>query len=210
MLVTHAASSIDDDAVAGAVDELRSAAMARQQRPPFRSYKTILRASLDDVLAQRGLAPRGADGDLLLSHLRAIPAHPEVPAVLAGLRTRFRLAIVSNSDDDLIAGTVAAMGVPIDQVVTAEQARAYKPDHGLFHHAHAVIGATSAETVHVGMGQITDLKVCHELGIRAVFIDRLGEALNPDWAPAAVLSNLAGLPSLLGLADQPSRTNNRG
>ena len=42
-----------------------------------------------------------------------------------------------------------------------------------------------------------DLKVCHELGIRSVWIDRLGEALNPDWTPDAVLSDLAGLPELL-------------
>ena len=40
-------------------------------------------------------------------------------------------------------------------------------------------------------------KVCHELGIRAVWIDRLGETLNPDWTPEAVLPDLVALPDLL-------------
>ncbi len=51
--------------------------------------------------------------------------------------------------------------------------------------------------MHVGMGQVTDLKVCHEMGIRVVWIDRLGEALNPEWTPNAVLPDLTGLPELL-------------
>ena len=41
------------------------------------------------------------------------------------------------------------------------------------------------------------LKVCQELGIRAVWINRLGKTLHPEWTPAAVLSNLTGLPEIL-------------
>lgn len=191
------ADGLNKGLVADTVSALRTLSMEQQQRPPFRDYKTILQSSLAEVLAVRGLSIGPDDGEKLLSHLRTIPPHPEVPAALQRLRARFRLAIISNTDDDLIAGTVGAIGVPIDCVVTAQQAKAYKPDHQLFRHAHAVIGVTPDETVHVGMGQVTDLKVCHELGIRAVWIDRLGEALNPDWTPDAVLPDLTGLPELL-------------
>ena len=180
------------------VDRLRTASTARQQYPAYRDYQTILRSSLAEVLADAGLPPRPADGDTLLAGLRVIPPHPEVPAALERLRGRYRLAIISNTDDDLIAGTVAGIGVPFDAVITAQQARAYKPDHRHFHYAHAVMGVTAAETVHVGMGQVTDLKVCHELGIRAVWIDRLGEPLNPEWTPGAILPDLSRLPDLLG------------
>ena len=47
------------------------------------------------------------------------------------------------------------------------------------------------------MGQFTDLKVCHELGVRPVWIDRMGEAPNPDWPPDAVLDDFSDLPELL-------------
>jgi 2-haloacid dehalogenase len=137
------------------------------------------------------------DGEKLLSFLRIVPPHPEVPAVLERLRARYRLAIISNTDDDLISGTVAAMGAPIDFVITAQQAGAYKPNHQLFRYAYRVLGAAPEETVHVGMGQVTDLKVCTEIGIQAVWINRSGETLNPEWSPTAVLPNLADLPELL-------------
>jgi 2-haloacid dehalogenase len=48
------------------------------------------------------------------------------------------------------------------------------------------------------MGQFADLKVCKELGIRSVWIDREGEPLNADWSPDAVLPDLSALPDLLG------------
>ena len=136
------------------VEALRNLSMEQQQHPPYRDYKTILQSSLAEVMTREGLSPRPDDGETLLSCLRAIPPYPEVPAVLQRLRAQFRLAIISNTNDDLIAGTIAVIGVPIDFVITAQKARAYKPDHRLFLHAHAVIGVTPDETVHVGMGQV--------------------------------------------------------
>ena len=138
--------------VADIVEALRTKSMERQQRQPFCEYRTILQSSLGEVMADKGLAQRPTDGETLLSHLLTIPPHPDVPAVLQRLRAQYRLAIISNTDDDLIAGTVAAIGVPIDYVITAQQAQAYKPDQRLFRHAYAVIGATPEETIHVGMG----------------------------------------------------------
>ena len=186
-----------EDQVTALADRLRAAAVVRQQRSPFCDYKSILRSSLEEVLAEAGYAATSEDQDALLSILRCIAPHPEVPAALAQLRARFRLGIISNTDDELIAGTVAAIGTPIDFVVTAQQARSYKPDHQLFLHAYATMGVTKDETIHVGMGQFTDLKVCHELGIRSVWIDRVGEPLNSDWVPDAALDDLSGLPKLL-------------
>lgn len=139
-----------------------------------RDYKDILQSSLADLMRMRGMPTGPADGEMLLACLRGIPSHPEVPAALAG--------------------------VPVDFVITAQQAKAYKPDHQLFRYAHAAMGVTPDETIHVGMGQFTDLKVCTEMGIRSVWIDRLGEPLRPEWAPDAVLPNLGGLPALLGTA----------
>jgi 2-haloacid dehalogenase len=52
-------------------------------------------------------------------------------------------------------------------------------------------------TILGGMRQFTDLKVCPELGVRSVWINRLGERLNPAWTPNAVLTELDGLPELL-------------
>ena len=182
---------------ASLADKLRAVAATQQGQPPFRDYKAVLCSSLDQALAEAGYAANPGDQQTLLSMLWSIEPHPEVPAALNRLRARYRLAIISNTDDDLIAGTVAAIGTPVDFVITAQQAQAYKPDHRLFLHAHGAVGVTKDETVHVGMGQFTDLKVCHELGIRSVWIDRDGERPNLDWPAHAVLPDLSGLPALL-------------
>lgn len=178
-------------------DRLREAAVARQQSAPYCDYRSVLLSSLAEVLAEIGHIATAGDGDVLLAVLSRIEPHREVPLALTRLREHYRLAIISNTDDDIIAGTVATIGVPFDFVVTAQQARAYKPDHRLFLHAYETMGVTKDETVHVGMGQFTDLKVCHELGIRSIWIDRVGEPLNPDCPPHASLLDLTGLPDLL-------------
>ena len=176
---------------------LREIAMEEQQRPLFRDYSSILRSSLAEALSEIGCTVTTKDWETLLAILKRIKPHPEVRAALDRLRTRYRLAIISNTDEFLIAGTVAAIGTPIDFVITAEGARAYKPDHELFLHAYKTMQVTQSETIHVGMGQFTDLKVCHELGIRSVWINRAGELLNPDLQPHAILDDLSGLPTLL-------------
>jgi 2-haloacid dehalogenase len=179
-------------------DEVRAKATVQQQRQPYRSYASVLRASLEEALAAAGQAATEEDHQTLWSTLSRIPPHPDTPAALARLRTRYKLAIISNTDDALIAGMVAAIGTPVDFVITAQQAAAYKPNHQLFDYAHAAMGVTKDETIHVAMGQFTDLKVCQELGIRSVWIDREGEPLHPEWSPDAVLPDLAALPAMLG------------
>ncbi len=197
VLAAHAPEGTAQDEVVTLADRLRAVAAARQQRAPFLGYKALLGSSLEKALGEAGYAPSGNDTETLLSVLRRIAPHPDVPAALTRLRARYRIGIISNTDDDLIAGTVAAIGVPIDFVVTAQQAQAYKPDHRLFLFAHAAMGVRKEQTVHVGMGQFTARKVCHEMGIRSVWIDRAGEPPNPDWPPHAVLPDLSGLPDLL-------------
>jgi 2-haloacid dehalogenase len=197
ILSRHLRAEVAPDRAAALAERLRAVASEHQERPPFREYRPILQASLTQALTEAGHAATAADQDSLFSILSRIAPHPEVPAALARLRERYRIAIISNTDDALIAGTVAAIGTPVDFVVTAQQARAYKPDHRLFRHAYATMGVTQEETIHVGMGQFTDLKVCRELGIRSVWINRDGEPLDPAWQPDAVLKDLAGLPALL-------------
>lgn len=98
---------------------------------------------------------------------------------------KFRLAIICNTDDDFIARTVESIGVPIGFAITAQQAQAYKPDHRLFRHAYAAMRVTPDQLIHVGMEQVTDLKVSHEMGIQAVLLD----GNSPTSTVLAVIGN---------------------
>ena len=190
-------TDVSEAQAASLADQIRSTATAHQQRQPYRNYESVLRSSLEEALAAAGHVATEEDHRTLWSTLSRIAPHPDTPAALARLRTRYRLAIISNTDDDLIAGTVAAIGTPIDFVITAQQAGAYTPDHSLFEHAHGKMGVTKDETIHVAMEQFADLKVCKEFGIRSVWIGREGEPLNPEWSPDAALPDLSALHELL-------------
>lgn len=89
--------------------------------------------------------------------------------------------------------------MPIDYVVTAEQVQAYKPSAQLFEHAYRVMGVAKQDTVHVAAGMFLDMKACHDLGVRAIWINRYSDKGNPDWLPYTELNDLAAVPRTLML-----------
>lgn len=197
VLQRHELAGTGDERSLALATRLREIAVEHQNQVPFIEYETVLGNSLRKALRETGHEATPQDLETLLATLGEIEPHHEVPEALARLRQDYRIAVISNTSDRLIAGTIAAIGTPIDFVITAEQAQAYKPDHRLFQHAHEVMGVTKDETIHIAMGQVTDLKVCQELDIRCVWIDREGEPLDPAWHPDAVLKDLSELPQLL-------------
>src|SRR5882762_1800890 len=106
------------------------AANIRRYWQPYRPYREICRASLDETFHHFGL--RG-DPDLIRHYFDAFPRFrrfDDVDETLDRLSGRVRLALVSNIDDDLLA--VTELGRRFDVVCTAARARGYKPDGTLF------------------------------------------------------------------------------
>jgi 2-haloacid dehalogenase len=164
---------------------------------PHRLYKDILRTGFRAALTDHGLAPDDDDVERLATAIPSMGPHPEVPGALRRLRERYKLAIFTNSDDDIIAHNVARLGVPVDFVITAERARAYKPSRQIFEYGYRTMGVTKDETVHVAMGMFLDMKACHDLGVRGIWVNRLGQRGNPDWLPYAEVANLDEAAALL-------------
>jgi 2-haloalkanoic acid dehalogenase type II len=150
-----------------------------------------------EVLDRAGralLRAHGVEGPSPLpASLPAWRAFPEVPAALRALQAAGRrIAILSNVDRDLIATSIAKLGIAPDLVVTAEDVGSYKPAPGHWRRFTELTGATTADTVHVGASQYHDMVPGAALGYRTVFIDRHGEPLTSS--PTRVLRDLAGLP----------------
>lgn len=121
---------------------------------------------------------------------------PEVPAALIELRERgWRLAILSNTDPDLLAASVAALGAPFDLRITAADASSYKPAPGHWERFRAELGSDPDAHVHVAASLFHDVEPCARLGIGCVWINRRKEA--SDLPRAAQLPDLAGLPEAL-------------
>ncbi|MBV8652672.1 MAG: haloacid dehalogenase type II [Alphaproteobacteria bacterium] len=169
-----------------------------EQSTPHRSFRIVAAEALRLALAECGLAADDSDVETLTASISAMPPFPEVVETLAALKAAgFRLCIISNTDDAIIAGNVAQLGGAIDRVVTAEQARAYKPSRRIFEHAYEVLGTAASNVVHVCASPHLDLAAARELGFRCVWVDRgTGRAGLPGYAPDATVASLDRVPPL--------------
>jgi 2-haloacid dehalogenase len=148
-------------------------------------------------LQELGLGDVAGEADLLVSRIGRMPPFPEVVGALAELKAMgFRSCIISNTDDDIIAGNVSQLGGHIDRVITAAQARAYKPSPAIFAHAHRTLGVTPADVCHVCASPVVDPPAARDLGFRCIWIDRgTGRAPLADDTPDATFGTLAEVPA---------------
>ncbi len=161
-------------------------------------YREVLAESLRLLAESEGLELEPGEEGALGDSLPAWPAFPEVPGELAELRARgWKLVILTNSDPDFIAASIERIGVPFDDAITADRAGSYKPAHGHFERFRELYEPQPGRHVHVAASAFHDLAPAAELGIPAVWINRLGEESEHPRA--------AELPSLAGVADELDR-----
>jgi len=163
-----------------------------EQIPPYRSFRQLSTQGLQLALEELGLASLPEDSQRLAGAIPRMPPFPEVLETLARLKAMgFKLCIVSNTDDDIIAGNVAQLGGHIDRVITAQQAGSYKPDPRLFDYAHEHLGVSRGQVVHICASPTLDHTAARDMQFRCVWIDRgTGRPLLPDYQPDVILSTL--------------------
>ncbi|HEY6017394.1 MAG TPA: HAD-IA family hydrolase [Gaiellaceae bacterium] len=151
-----------------------------------------------DVMAEvmRRLGAPEEEQDALGRSLPDWPVFPEVPAALAEARSRgWRLAALSNTDREFIDASILALGVPFDEAVVASEIGSYKPAHGHWEEFFRRTGADRAGHVHVAQSHFHDVVPATELGLRSIWINRLGERREPP--PTRELPDLSRLPDTL-------------
>jgi 2-haloacid dehalogenase len=162
------------------------------QRDGMLSYRDVLTETM-----RRLGAPAGQEHGLAES-LPGWRAFPEVQRSLEELRRRgWKLAILSNTDDDFIAASQVQIGVPFDEVVVAQEIGSYKPNHKHWQEFFNRTRAPREGHVHVAASLFHDIASCNELGLVSVWINRLGEAAADGARPTRELTDLLALPETL-------------
>ncbi|HYM63510.1 MAG TPA: HAD family hydrolase [Gaiellaceae bacterium] len=157
-------------------------------------YRQVLTESLRLLAESEGLELEPAEEQALGDALSRWPVFPEVAGELSELRERgWRIAILSNTDPDLLAASLESIGVPVDVRITAADAGSYKPAHGHWKSLFERDDVDRQRHVHVAASAFHDLAPAGELEIPAVWINRLGET--------SELPRAGELPTLAGLAD---------
>src|SRR5262249_60082021 len=116
----------------------------------FKNYRDVLMQVVRGFGERLGFQPTDREARSLPESLANWPPFADTVAALRRLKSKYRLAIMSNVDDDLFAYTRPKLGVDFDAVVTAQQAQAYKPSLKIFELAQKRIGADRCEWLHVG------------------------------------------------------------
>jgi 2-haloacid dehalogenase len=166
---------------------------------PYRSYREVLHSSMEIAMRLHGIPYSTSDGAALVATVPTFGPFPEVPSALRALKAAgYEIAIISNTDDDLISANVAKIGLEFDHVITAEQARAYKPSREAFEYAYQVMAIEPARVTHVAQGWEYDLIPTRDLGLkRRVWVNRYRRAGSCLYQPYDELHDLSPLPALL-------------
>jgi 2-haloacid dehalogenase len=160
------------------------------------TYREVMARSLRDVAGREGLTLARDDENALGDALPGWQPFPEVPDALAELRRRgWKLAPLSNTDPEFLTASLVHLGVPVDERVVASEIGSYKPAHGHWNEFFRRTGADRAGHVHVAASLFHDIAPANELGLRSVWINRLGETPGPQ--PTRELPDLGDLPDAL-------------
>jgi 2-haloacid dehalogenase len=155
------------------------------------SYREVMARSLTAVAAIERVDLEPSKREYLADSLPGWHAFEEVPGALGELRERgWKLAILSNTDPDLLAASVRTLGVPFELSITAAEAGSYKPAPGHWNRFRELAGPVDRH-VHVGASLFHDVAPAAQMGLPMVWINRLGEV--SDLPRAAELPDLAGL-----------------
>jgi 2-haloacid dehalogenase/putative hydrolase of the HAD superfamily len=166
---------------------------------PHLTFKDVSARSLRLAMAELALPAHPDDAEILTSSIGKMPPFPEAVATLSQLKSAgFHLAVISNTDDDIIARSIAQLGGVIDRVITAQQAQADKPSESIFRHAWNTLGVGREGLVHICASPHLDLAAARDFGFRSIWIDR-GTARRPlpDYSPNQTAPSLDLVPQIL-------------
>ena len=188
-------------------DEVLLEAYARHEAAleagPYLRYREVLGRGLRAVCGELGVEPTDDEVAAFGGSVAEWPAFPDSSAALAKLHERFGLGVITNCDDDLFAASNLRLGVTFGWVVTAEQARRYKPNPRGFELAFERIGLPTDRILHVAQSLYHDHVTAKRLGLRTVWVNRRhgrgGSGATPpaEASPDLVVPDMATLAELV-------------
>jgi 2-haloacid dehalogenase len=171
----------------------------RSEHGVFQSYRDVLESVVRQFAFELHFTPTAGVVRSLPDSLSAWMPWPDTVAALRQLRSRFRLAILSNVDDDLFALTRPKLEIEFDDVITAQQAQAYKPSLKLFELALSRIQTPAHRVLHVGQSIYHDVVPAQALGLATVWVNRpsarpgIGAVKAAEAKPDLTVTSLAEL-----------------
>jgi 2-haloacid dehalogenase len=155
--------------------ELYAALEAREEAGEYRTYRQVLESVVQKLAARLGFS---ADHREIRALPNSVPDWRPFPDTVAAPR----------------------LEVPFDAVITAQQARSYKPSLNNFRLALERIGEPPARVLHVAQSLYHDVAPAKELGMSAVWVDRRAGKPGTGATPRALAETDLVVPDMATLA----------
>ena len=162
----------------------------QEQSKEYRSYREVLASVARAFARDCHIELSDSEADGLAESIRTWQPFADTAPALKRLKSRYKLAILSNIDDDLFAWTAPKLEVPLDQVVTAQQARGYKPLIRNFELLLRRASIAPGKLLHVAESLYHDVVPAQKLGIATVWVNRR------QGKPAAATKLVSARPEL--------------
>ena len=192
-LLAEHGKRVSDEQVLALYAELEPAAQSAEYQP----YRLVLEEVVRGMGQHFGFSVSTDEARGLAASLKNWTPFPDTVAALRVLKSKYRLGIISNTDDDLFSDTARHLHIAFDWVITAEQSRAYKPARAIFELALKKIGLAPEKVLHAGQSVFHDMVPARQMGMATVLVTRRGPGATKRVADTADLE----VPDLKTLAE---------
>jgi len=169
VLGSHGQSQSLTDA---AILELYGEFEAEAESGPYQSYRDVLQSVVRTFADRFHFEASSAEIRSLHESVHTWPPFPDTVAALQELQKHYKLLVISNIDDDLFEETRKLLDVEFDGVITAEQARSYKPSLNNFEMALRTVALSPDRLLHAAQSIYHDVVPARSLGISTVWVNR--------------------------------------
>ncbi|HEV2113698.1 MAG TPA: haloacid dehalogenase type II [Terriglobales bacterium] len=175
---------------------------AAEQRRPYRRYREVLKAVVFGLGERLSFRASLEQAESLPESIAQWQPFPDTVEALRRLSAKYKLAIISNIDDDLFAHSAKLLQVSFEAVTTAQQAQAYKPSHKIFELAFQKLGLPREHILHAGQSLYHDVAPARELGLHSVWVNRASRRPGAGATISAAVKPDLEVNSLKALADR--------
>ena len=196
-LTSHHIAVTRDEAL-----ELYGELESEAERGEYHEYRAVLQIVLEGLGARLGFEPTSIELQLFSESVKDWPAFPDSARALQALKKKYQLAIISNIDDDLFAFSAQRLQAQLDWVITAQQAKSYKPSWNNFRLAFERIGLPRDKILHVAQSLFHDIVPANALGLSTVWINRRYNQEGSGATPPAQAQPDFEVPDLQTLAQK--------
>jgi 2-haloacid dehalogenase len=185
--------------------ELFAQQESRQESGDYLKYRDILKNVVHDFGKTFNFTPTELEANALAESIQTWEPFPDTVEALKALKTRYKLTIISNIDDELFAYSAKKLEVEFDWLITAEQVKSYKPSLYNFEIAIQRMGIAPDKLLHVAQSIYHDIVPAKTMGITAVWVNRrkgqegFGATVPASSNPDLEVPDLKSLVSLIDL-----------